>query len=121
MRDARASASVPSASEARARAINREKNAKITKKREKNEKKNTKLPTAHDCSRIARARYARARSRIAKNTGVQQLKLLKYRCAATKIAKTARQSERWVVQGGRGAACHPSANQRRGGVNRDAE
>ena len=30
-------------------------------------------PTAHDCSRIARARYARARSRIAKNTGAQAL------------------------------------------------
>ena len=40
----------------------------------KNREKTVKLRTAHDRSRIAPARYSRARSRIAKNTGVQALK-----------------------------------------------
>ena len=65
--------------------VEKKKEIKLNAKIAKKSRKIAKSRTAHDCSRIARARYARARSRIAKNTGVQQLKLLKYRCAATKI------------------------------------
>ena len=65
------------ASEARAREKTREKSRKIARKT----RKIAKLPTAHDCSRIARARYARARSRIAKSTGVQALKSRKFAVA----------------------------------------